>query len=124
MTRSNSVSVLHRASERVSAGAAAIALTALTLLTVDARANEPKNLPSVTVSYSDVAFGNSAGAADVYRKLKVAARQVCGFDQGTRSLELRVAARDCFEEALADAVRKIDRPTLTALHASTTRNLG
>ena len=125
MTRSNSVSMLHRASERVSAGAAAIALTCLTLLTVDTRANEPQAyLPRVTVSYSDVAFGNTAGAARVYRKLKMAARQVCSFDLGTRSLDLQIAARDCFGEALTDAVRKIDRPTLTALHAANSRDLG
>jgi UrcA family protein len=116
---------LHRASERVSAGAAAIALTFLTLLTVDARADAtPGNLPSVTVSYSDVAFGNSDGAAKVYRKLKSAARKVCGVDNASKPLELYLAARDCYEEALADAVRKIDRPTLTALHGSKTRNLG
>jgi UrcA family protein len=125
MTRSNSDFVLHRASERVSAGAAALALTFLTLLTVDARADEPTgNPPSVTVGYSDVAFGNTAGAADVYRKLKNAARKVCGVDNGTKSLELHVAARACFDEALADAVRKIDRPTLSALHAADARNLG
>jgi UrcA family protein len=125
MTRSNEQNVLHRASERVSAGAAAIALTFLTLLTVDARADETQgSLPSVTVSYSDVAFGNSDGAARVYRKLKSAARKVCALDHGTKSLELYLAARDCYEEALADAVRKIDRPTLTALHTSQTRNFG
>jgi len=124
MTRSKNDFVLHRASERVSAGAAAIALTFLTLLTVDARASEPANPPSVTVSYSDVAFGNTDGAAAVYRKLKNAARKVCGVHGGTKTLELQLAARDCFEEALANAVRKIDRPTLTALHAGKLRNLG
>ena len=78
MTRSNT-DFVHRASERVSAGAAALALTFLTLLTVDARADEPKgNPPSVTVNYSDVSFGNSEGAAKVYRKLRNAARLVCG----------------------------------------------
>ena len=120
MTRSKNEFVLHRASERVSAGAAAIALTFLTLLTVDARANEGRdNPPSITVSYSDVAIGNTAGAASVYQKLKVAARRVCGVNNGgTRTLELQLAARACYEEALADAVRKIDRPTLTALHES------
>jgi UrcA family protein len=125
MTRSNSVSLLHRASERVSAGAAAVALTFLTLVTVDARADEPiGNPPSITVSYSEVSFGDTAGAASVYRKLKSAARKVCGVDNGSKSLEMRVAARDCFDAALADAVRKIDRPTLTAVHASKVRNLG
>ena len=129
MTRSNT-DFVHRASERVSAGAAALSLTFLTLLTVDARADDPRihgnngNPPSVTVSYSDVAFGNTAGAADVYRKLKNAARKVCGATSGTQTLEMRVAARECVDDALADAVRKIDRPTLSALHASRTRNLG
>src|SRR5688572_9702942 len=124
MTRSNTEFLLHRASERVSAGAAALAVTFLTLLTVDTRASEPVgNPPSIAVSYSDVAFGNTAGAANVYRKLKAAARQVCGVNEGSKSLDLVVAARDCYEEALADAVRKIDRPTLTALHTANARNL-
>jgi UrcA family protein len=125
MTRIRSAFLLHRASERVSAGAAAVALTVLTLLTVDARANDPATeAPSITVSYSDVSFGNTAGAADVYRKLKVAARKVCGVNDGTKDLDVMVAARDCYEEALANAVRKIDRPTLTALHTANVRNLG
>ena len=125
MTRSKDENVLHRASERVSAGAAAIALTFLTLLTVDARADSnPGDKPSITVSYSDVAFGNADGAAKVYRQLKSAARKVCGMDHSIQPLEMYLAARDCYEEALADAVRKIDRPTLTALHTSKTRNLG
>jgi len=125
MTRSNDVSVFHRASERVSAGAAAVALTFLTLLTVDARADEPKgNPPSITVSYSDVAFGDTAGANGVYRKLKAAARQVCGVDYGSKALEQVAAARSCYEEALANAVRKIDRPRLTALHSSDSRSFG
>ena len=125
MTRSSSDFLLHRASERVSAGAAAVALTFLTLLTVDARATEPAGNPlSLTVSYSDVAFGNTAGAADVYRKLKVAARKVCGLDSYSKDLDLMVAARECYDDALADAVRKIDRPTLTALHTSNARDFG
>ena len=125
MTRSNTEFLLHRASERVSAGAAALAVTFLTLMTVDTRASEAVgNPPSVSVSYSDVAFGNTAGAANVYRRLKAAARQVCGVNDGRQPLELMVAARDCYEQALADAVRKIDRPTLTALHTANVRNLG
>ena len=128
MTRSKNEFVLHRASERVSAGAAAIALTFLTLLTVDARADDGfSNPPSVTVSYSDVSFGDTAGAANVYRKLKLAARRVCGVNHGTKTLELQLAAQACYEEALANAVRKIDRPTLTAVHeskVSKSRNLG
>lgn len=125
MTRSNSEFVLHRASERVSAGAAAIALTFLTLLTVDARADEARHTPpSISVSYSDVSFATTQGAANVYGKLKAAARQVCGVNDGAKDVAVVLAAHQCYEEALAEAVRKIDRPTLTALHTSTNRNLG
>lgn len=121
MTRSNEHFV-HRASERVTAGAAAIALTLLTLLTVDARAGEAKqNPPSISVSYSDVSFATTAGAAKVYGKLKAAARQVCGVTDGLKDLAVIAAAHDCYRNALADAVRRIDRPTLTALHTASTR---
>ena len=124
MTRSKNVDVLHRASERVSAGAAAIALTFLTLLTVDARADARQNPPSVTVSYSDVSFATASGAAKVYGKLKAAARQVCGVNDGNKEVAHVIAAHDCFKAALTDAVRRVDRPTLTALHTSNVRNFG
>jgi len=124
MTRTNKDDVLHRASERVSAGAAAIALTFLTLLTVDARAAGDGTPTSISVGYSDVAFGNTAGAADVYRKLKTAARKVCGVDFGSRDLTQIAKARDCYETSLAEAVRKIDRPTLTAVHSASSHKFG
>jgi UrcA family protein len=121
MTRSNEHFV-HRASERVSAGAAAIALTFLTLLTVDARADEAKqNLPSISVSYSDVSFATTQGAAKVYGRLKAAARQVCGVNDGVKDVAMIIAAHDCYQSALADAVRRIDRPALTALHTASSR---
>jgi UrcA family protein len=125
MTRSNFAHLLHRAPERVSSAAAAIALTFLTLLAVDARADEPKgNPPSVTVRFSDLALADTPNAAKVYGKLRDAARKVCGVDRGAKSLETYIAQRECFDAALAEAVRKIDRPTLTALHDVTVRKLG
>ena len=125
MTRSNSASFLHRASERVSSAAAAVALTFLTLMAVDARADEPQgNPPSVTVRFSDLALADTANAATVYRKLRNAAGKVCGVDRGAQTLNAYIAQQECYEAALADAVRKIDRPTLTALHASKARQFG
>jgi UrcA family protein len=125
MTRPNSQLVLRRASERLSAGAAALAVTFLMLLTVDVRAAEPIVPPSVTVSYSDLAFGSATGTASVYRKLKNAARKVCGLNPGVSlSLDRRVAAQACVEEALADVVRRIDRPMLTSVHAASARSFG
>jgi UrcA family protein len=126
MTHPNSALVLRRASERLSAGAAALALTFLTLLTVDVRAAEPEAVPTkVIVHYSDTAFGTAEGTAQVYRKLKSAARMVCGINDGARlTLDHSIAAKNCFDAALADAVRRIDRPMLTSVHTRHARNLG
>jgi len=126
MTRPNSDLVLRRASERLSAGAAALAVTSLMLLTVSVRASEPETPPaSVAVHYSATSFRTTGGAADVYRKLKFAARKVCGLSAGvTPVFDRRVAAEACFKTALEDAVRRVDRPMLTSLHAAATRDLG
>ena len=122
MTRSNSALVLRRASERVSAAAAAVALTFLTLITCDVRADEPATPPSITVTYSDAAFGTRDGTARVYRKLKNAARKVCGMSPGVQlALDRRVAGQQCFEKALADVVQRIDRPMLTSVHTTAAR---
>ena len=126
MTRPNSALVLRRASERLSAGAAALAVTCLTLLTVDVRANEPEPVPAkVIVHYSATSFDTAEGTAGVYRKLKTAARRVCGLSDGGRvTVEQGVAARECFATALADAVRRIDSPKLTSVHTKYSRTLG
>jgi UrcA family protein len=126
MTRPNSALVLRRASERASAGAAALALTFLTLLTVDVRAAEPEAPPpSIAVHYQDTAFNTAEGTAKVYGKLKTAARRVCGVTDGGRlTLEQGIRARKCFDTALADAVRRIDRPMLTSVHSKDARDLG
>lgn len=125
MTRSNSAFSLNRASERVSSAAAAVALTFLMLLAVDVRADSLQdNPPSITVRFSELALADSANAATVYRKLSVAARKVCGLNRGAQSLHAHLVQLECYQAAMDDAVRKVDRPTLTDLHAFRTRNLG
>ena len=119
MTRPNSALVLRRASERLTAGAAALAITFLTLLTVDVRASEPEVAPAkVSVYYTDTAFSTAEGTAMVYGKLKSAARKVCGINDGGRlTLDQGIRSKECFDKALADAVHRIDRPMLTSVHS-------
>jgi UrcA family protein len=123
MTRSTGIFV-HRALERVSAGAAAIALTLFALVSVDARAADTQAPPSVKVAYSEVALSSSAGAAAVYVRIKDAARKVCDVYTGARTLQTQIAVSKCIDIAVSDAVLKVDRPRLTALHAAESRNLG
>lgn len=118
MTRLNSTLVLRRTSERLTAGAAAIAVTFLMLATVEVRADEPEaTAPRVSVTYNDTAFATPEETAAVYRKLKAAARKVCGLEAGTvMPLDQRMRAKACVDEALTDVVRRLNRPMLTSVH--------
>jgi len=126
MTRPYSAFVLRRTSERLTAGVAAIAATFLMLFAVNVRAAETEaNLPRIQVHYSDFEITTQKGAENVYRKLKSAARKVCGAAPGgSLNLDQETKAKKCVNAALADAVRRIDRPTLTSLHASKTNSSG
>jgi UrcA family protein len=126
MTRLNSDFVLRRTSERLTAGAAAIAATCLMLLTVEVRAAETNlDPPRVTVTYSDTAFATRAETADVYRRFKAAARKVCGLESGrVLTLDDRTRAQECVDGALTDVVRRLNRPMLTSVHEASARNVG
>jgi len=129
MTRQNSAFVLRRTSERLTAGAAAIAATFLMLATVEVRAADASaDLPRVSVSYQDIEFATANGTENVYRKLKVAARKVCGLEVGQTgsvlTLDQKVRGKACVEEALTDVVRRLNRPMLTSVHEASARNVG
>ncbi len=123
MTHTNFSTTLRRASERFTAGVGALALTACLLAVSDARASTAEAVPvgpSVTVRFESEALATVEGTAKVYRKLKSAARQVCGVDGGITTLAQRIATYKCYDETLAQAVRTVDRPQLSALHQSAT----
>ena len=126
MTRSNSDFVLRRTSERLTAGAAAIAATVLMLLTVEVRAAETDvNPPRVSVVYSDTAFATRAETADVYRQFKLAARKVCGLETGAVvTVDQKLRAQECVDEALTDVVRRVNRPMLNSVHEASARKVG
>ena len=97
------------------------------LLTVNVRAADlAANAPSITVHYSDFAFATREETAAVYRKLKTAARRVCGLDDGSTKMTLseRTRAQECVDEALTDAVRRINRAMLTSVHDASARKVG
>ena len=81
---------------------------------------EPK-AKTLTVSYADLDLSKPAGAQTLYKRIKAAARSVCGpTDRYTYSTPSH-AFRQCFDKAIADAVAQVDRPSLTALHREETR---
>lgn len=83
---------------------------------------EPK-VKTLAVSYADLDLSKPAGAQTLYKRIKAAARNVCGpADRYTYATPSQ-GFRQCFDKAIADAVAQVDRPSLTALHREVTRTV-
>jgi UrcA family protein len=86
------------------------------LLGIDvAWSDTPSHGRSVTVSYSDLDLSSPAGAKTLYRRIQGAAEQVCGHP-GADVIEQAIW-RSCYRSAIGNAVRKVNDPLLTAVHA-------
>ncbi len=74
---------------------------------------------AVKVSYADLNLGKAEGAEVLYRRLRLAAKQVCGVQplRIERSLSGAAQTRTCFQEALDSAVQKIDNENVSRIHA-------
>jgi len=100
------------------AGLAAFAVCT-SLIAYSASAEQKVKTQSVT--YADLDLSKPAGIQTLYKRIKSAARHVCGpVDQYT-FVTPAASFRACFDQAVADAVAKIDRPSLTALHREESR---
>jgi UrcA family protein len=69
---------------------------------------------STTVRYADVNLATVAGATTLYRRIQGAARFVCG--ESGRSLAEQHAWKECYQNAVEQAVAKVNNPTLSAVH--------
>jgi UrcA family protein len=69
---------------------------------------------SIKVGYSDLNLTTVAGAQTLYKRIKGAARTVCGYEG--RNLTDESAWNSCYRGAIADAVAKVNSPLLTAVH--------
>lgn len=73
---------------------------------------------SIVVDYSDLDLSRPEGAATLYRRIKAAARTACGPRPDPQRLHERRLFQDCFDQAVARAVERVDRTALSALHRS------
>jgi UrcA family protein len=78
--------------------------------------------PTMTVSFSELDITKPRGLEVLYSRIEHAAKTVCGLDYMPKSLARNRHAKACFQTAVDDAVRQINRPTLTALHRTKTRS--
>jgi UrcA family protein len=72
--------------------------------------------PALTVRYSDLNLSTRQGALVLYRRIAVAAYQVCAADN-IINLDAVATARVCREEVIARAVRDVNRPMLASVYA-------
>jgi UrcA family protein len=73
--------------------------------------------PPVTVRYADLNLANAEGALALYRRITAAARTVCGPDYAQWYPAARKGWKHCYKATVDEAVRAVNAPTLTALHA-------
>jgi hypothetical protein len=60
------------------------------------------------------------GAQEPYRRIKRAAHAVCGASFSGSDPRRSLNQKKCYENALDDAVSRVDRPVISALHKKKT----
>jgi len=75
-----------------------------------------RDVEQITVHFGDLNIDQTAGAAVLYRRIQLAAEQVCGEPQLTGSHMVSPVWRRCVAQAVDGAVVALDRPALTAYH--------
>jgi UrcA family protein len=80
-------------------------------------AQEPSNAnaPSVTIRYSDLNLAKPGAVQVLYRRVESAAKEVCNHGE-SRELSRMAAAERCIDQAMGEAIAKIDVPQLNALY--------
>jgi UrcA family protein len=75
---------------------------------------------SVKVSYADLNMGKQEGAKTLYRRLQQASKQACDVRslQQEGSLKRLGEAKQCYNDALSEAVEELDNELLTKIHNS------
>jgi UrcA family protein len=73
---------------------------------------------SVTVHFEDLNINSPRGAAVLYQRIRSAAEDVCGNPSSQRSLALASRYATCVRGAIAGAVARVNRPTLTEYAAA------
>lgn len=75
------------------------------------------SVPKVTVDFSDLNLSKPADAAKLYKRLQLAATEVCGRPD-LRDMKKRQLQRQCYHNAITNAVHAVDHAAVNALYRS------
>jgi UrcA family protein len=90
-----------------------VLLCAVAFMTTSAHATAPL-ARSVTVSYARDELSQPEAVKSLYARIRTAAWEVCEPD--SPELARHLIFKNCFENAIDDAVQKVDASSLTELH--------
>lgn len=90
------------------------AAAAAALFAGQAFAAEQVQTQTVVVPASAVDFNNAAQVKVLYQRIDAAAREACSMNSANPALAR--PERECYARAVADAVRNVNRPLLTAAY--------
>jgi UrcA family protein len=97
-----------------------LAAAPIAMVAGGAQAEQSVDAPAhMAVSYADLNLNSDAGIAVLYKRLKYAARQVCG-DGDTTSLSRGQDTTQCINNAMSQAVAQVNSPMLTSLYEAKT----
>lgn len=77
------------------------------------------DLPTAIAHYADLNLASASGAEQLYRRITIAARNVCPTADG-RDLQATARMKACVSQAISGAVAKVDAPMLNTLYAAKT----
>ncbi len=103
------------------------ALTLATVLTASASvalADPPSGTPqepSRKVRFSDLDLSKPDGAEALYQRIQMSAHLVCTDSSAPWDAERQETYERCYKATVEDAVSRVNRPQLTALHRAKTK---
>lgn len=110
----------------IRAAVGALLVSVLSFNALDARAAEHREtvitaadgVRHQAVNYADLNLATQRGVETLYRRIARAAENVCGVENGRRSIDQTMNARRCRDNAVKTAIEAVDRPELSAHYAS------
>ena len=91
-------------------------------MSTTARATEAPQYDRTIVGYGDLNLDSQQGARVLYARLRNGAEDVCSSFEG-RDLFFKKLWQTCFDQAVAAAVVRVNKPGLTTLHNETVNRL-
>jgi len=99
-------------------------ITAATLFAIaalsGATANAGDAVPSQVVKFGDLNLNSAQGAATLYTRILIAARNVCPGDDSDRQLRPIRSRQSCMDAAIERAVRQVNSSALSAYYSAKT----